>query len=216
MTKPLVVIGAGGHGREAVSLVLEEQRRGSSEWDLLGVLADTEPEHRALAALGVDWLGPVESIKTLETNYCVAIGSGYTRETIQRTWSSTVLRPATLIHWSASLGADVEWGLGCYVGAMSTMTTHVRLGEGVQVNVGCTLSHDVEVGDFATLAPGVRLTGGVAVGARASIFTGATVLPGVQIGSDAVVGAGAVVTRDVASGSTVVGVPARQVRRPKK
>ena len=47
----------------------------------------------------------------------------------------------------------------------------------------------------------------------ASIGSGATILGGVRIGRGALVGAGAVVTRDVAPGATVVGNPARELRR---
>lgn len=46
-----------------------------------------------------------------------------------------------------------------------------------------------------------------------AIGSGATILCGVRVGKGAVVGAGAVVTRDVPPGATVVGNPARVVRR---
>jgi len=47
----------------------------------------------------------------------------------------------------------------------------------------------------------------------ASIGSGATILANVTIGENAIVGAGSVVTRDVAPNATVVGNPARQIRR---
>jgi len=75
------------------------------------------------------------------------------------------------------------------------------------------VDHDCRIGDFVHLAPGVRLAGEVTVGEGALIGIGASVLPGVCIGAWDVVGAGAVVTEDVAPGVTVVGVPARPLRK---
>jgi acetyltransferase-like isoleucine patch superfamily enzyme len=47
----------------------------------------------------------------------------------------------------------------------------------------------------------------------ASIGSGATILGGLTIGENAMIGAGSVVTRDVPANSTVVGNPARLIRR---
>jgi bifunctional N-acetylglucosamine-1-phosphate-uridyltransferase/glucosamine-1-phosphate-acetyltransferase GlmU-like protein len=41
----------------------------------------------------------------------------------------------------------------------------------------------------------------------------APILPGITIGKHAVVGAGSVVTKDVPAGSTVVGNPAREIKK---
>jgi acetyltransferase-like isoleucine patch superfamily enzyme len=45
------------------------------------------------------------------------------------------------------------------------------------------------------------------------IGAGAIILPGVKIGKMAIVGAGAVVTKDVPDNTTVVGIPAKAVRK---
>jgi acetyltransferase-like isoleucine patch superfamily enzyme len=48
---------------------------------------------------------------------------------------------------------------------------------------------------------------------QASIGTGALIMGGVTIGKGATIGAGAVVTRDVRDKETVVGIPARRLRK---
>ena len=51
-------------------------------------------------------------------------------------------------------------------------------------------------------------------GTRVSMIGGsAVILGGVSIGEGAIIGAGAVVTRDVAANTTVVGNPARAIKR---
>ncbi len=210
------MIGAGGQGRETVSLIREAESRGSCRWDLLGIVADNEPDPDRLAALGVRWLGPVETLRQVETNVSVAVGEGRVRERLQHRAHEFGCGSTTLVHPSASVGWDIELGQGCYVGPLTVVTTHVRLGDGVQVNAGCTLSHDVVLGGFATLAPGVHLAGGVIVEEGATVYTGAAVLPRVRIGRGAVVGAGAVVTTDVPPGHTVVGIPAEPLKKHRK
>ena len=81
------------------------------------------------------------------------------------------------------------------------------------VNTRASVDHGCQIGAFAHVAPGVALAGDVNVGEGAFIGIGAAVVPGRSIGAWATVGAGASVVRDVAAGTTVVGVPARPMRR---
>ncbi|MCP4398008.1 MAG: serine acetyltransferase, partial [bacterium] len=60
---------------------------------------------------------------------------------------------------------------------------------------------------------GAHLCGGVSVGKRVFIGAGATIIPNINIGRDAVIGAGATVICDIPDEVTVVGTPARIVRR---
>lgn len=209
----VVVIGAGGSGREIYSLALEDATRAAHGWTVMGLLDSGAPELDRLERIGAPLLGSPDDRELLaelvDARFLVAIGDGGVRRTVSDHLTAAGLRSARLIHPDARLGTDVTVEDGCVVYPGTILTTNVRLAHGVHVNVGCTISHDIRIGSFATLSPGVHLAGGVHVGRGATVGTGASVIPGVSLGDDCVVGAGAVVIRDVEPGTTVVGVPAR-------
>lgn len=207
---PLVIVGAGGHGREVLDTARNER---SGSYDVLGLIADEEPDLDVLRRARARWLGPVEALRSLSADFVVAVGDGQVRAALAATVEGLGLRAARLWHATAHRSQDVEWGEGTVVLANATVTSCVDLGRHVHVNLGATVAHDCVVGDFVTVNPGAHLNGNVTVGAFATIGSGAVLRQGVTIGEGAVVGAGAVVTKDVAPGATVVGVPARPLER---
>jgi UDP-perosamine 4-acetyltransferase len=119
----------------------------------------------------------------------------------------TVIAPDAFVARSAQVGA------GCVVQSDVRLMPKVRLGRFVKVNIGAAVHHDCTVGNFCTLAPGSRLLGNVTLEDQVYIGAGAVVLNRLRIGKGATIGAGAVVTKDVAAGVTVIGVPARLLRK---
>jgi acetyltransferase-like isoleucine patch superfamily enzyme len=90
---------------------------------------------------------------------------------------------------------------------------HCQIGDSVILNTGCIIDHQTMVGEGAHICPGVRVAGRVKIESGAFLGIGSTVIPKVIIGCEAIVGAGAVVIGDVDAMATVVGVPARVVKR---
>jgi sugar O-acyltransferase (sialic acid O-acetyltransferase NeuD family) len=124
----------------------------------------------------------------------------------------------TLVHSKVERSPWVEIGEGSVICAGNMLTVNITLGQHVQINLDCTIGHDVVLEDYATLAPGVHVSGCVHLGKRVYIGTGAVIINGTQqepvvIGDDAVVGAGACVTGSIPAGWTVVGVPAKPLKR---
>ncbi|MEX2526779.1 MAG: acetyltransferase [Gemmatimonadota bacterium] len=211
MTRPLVVYGAGGLGRELVALA-----EAMAEWDVLGFLDDNLELNRAIRGGlpvlgGAEWLSG-EGAWVEGLHVALGVGAPALRRRLGRRVLDAGGTLATLVHPSVIPGPRVQVNAGAVVNVGSTLTVDIEVGEGCLVNPGCALGHDVVIGEYAVLSPGVCLSGVVEVAEGAEIGTGAVVLPGVTVGAWSVVGAGAVVHRDVPSNTVVAGVPARTLR----
>jgi sugar O-acyltransferase (sialic acid O-acetyltransferase NeuD family) len=207
--QPLVVVGAGGHGREVLDVVEAVLELDPQRFRLLGVLDDHEGPHPLLARRGITWLGPVEALADLDAAYALGVGDGAARASLDGAAAAWGREPATLVHPSATTGSACSLGPGLLLAAGARITTNVTVGRHVHINVNASVSHDCVLGDHVTINPGAVVTGTVTIGDGATVGAGATVRQGTVIGAGAVVGAGAAVVADVERGQTVAGVPAR-------
>ena len=200
---PVVVVGAGGHGRELVDVAR------AAGFEVVGVVSADAPEPDLLERLGVTWLGGDDKLDGLGVPHVLGLGYPEVRARVDAALTARGLQAATLVHPQSSIGSDVHLGDGVVVTAGVRITTNVVLGRHTHLGVGSVVSHDCRLGDHVTLAPGVLMSGDVTVGHRVFVGVGAVVVPGCVIGDDAVIAAGAVVVGDVPAGVTAKGVPAR-------
>ena len=208
MADDLVIVGAGGHGRETLDIVEAMNENGSGDWNFLGFVDDGEVRADRLVRREAEVV-ETAALDPEKVRYVIGIGNPGTRETVAGRLTLAGFVPAILIHPEASVGSDVRIAEGVVLAAGARLTTNVTLERHSQLNVGAVVSHDCEVGAFVTFSPGTLVNGECTIGDRAFFGTGAIVTPGLAIGADAKVGAGAVVLEDVPDGATVVGVPAR-------
>lgn len=209
---PLVVVGAGGHGREMLDVV-EAINRTKPTFRLIGVVDDCGDRDGLLARRDIRVLGQTASLSEIDALYAIGVGAPEQRRLVDALASSLNMRPATLMHPTVVLGTGLRIGPGFYAAAHAQVTTNVLIGRHVHLNLGATVSHDCILGDYVTLSPGVHLSGAVTIGAGVVLGVGAVVLPGVTIGDHTCVGAGAVVVDDLPPRITAVGVPAKALER---
>lgn len=209
----MVIIGAGGFGREVHDVVEAMDAAGSADstHELLGYLADGHADEELIAARGSRLLGATSLLETLpaDVRYVIAIGSGAARRRIDA-WATGLGRhPVTLVHPTATLGRhQVELGPGTIVCAGACVTTNVRTGRHVHLNLGVTVGHDTVLGDYVTASPNASISGNVVLDDEVNLGTGCSIIERRRVGARTVVGAGAAVVRDLPADVTAVGVPA--------
>lgn len=216
MTDDIVVVGAGGFGRETLDVIEAiDASADSRRWSVIGV-ADDAPSPTQLARLkarGYEHLGTVDhALDALRpAAYAVGIGSPAVRARLAADFDRAGWRAATLVHPSASVGSAVSLGEGVVVCGGVQLSTNTRLGRHVHLNPGVIVGHDSELAEFVSVNPGAVVSGEASIHEGVLIGAGAVVLQGLVVGRGAVIGAAACVTRSVPDRVTVVGVPARPV-----
>lgn len=211
----LVVIGAGGFGRQTLDIVEAINQRDGRVFNVVGVVDDAPTNEniellkaRNYSHLGTlkEWLG---SDGARECVYSICIGNPSVRKKLRERLEGTGCELATLIHPTALVESQVAIGAGCIVRAFVAVSTNVSVGANTILNAQTTVGHDTVIGSDCVINPGVNISGGVVVGSGVLVGTGAQVLQEITIGSGATVGASACVTKDVPEGAVAVGIPAK-------
>jgi sugar O-acyltransferase (sialic acid O-acetyltransferase NeuD family) len=210
------IVGAGGFGREVMplaELMLGAANRPDDEL----VFVDENPNLTLVNGHRV--LRPDEFLASAaEKHFNISISDYSVRERFARDFVAHEARPFSLVAAnSLNLHAN-EIGEGAILCPFTTITCNARIGKYFHANIYSYVAHDCVIGDFVTFAPAVHCNGGVTIEDYAYIGTGATIKHGtgagpIVIGRGAVVGMGAVVTKSVAPFATVVGNPARPLRK---
>lgn len=209
MPQRLVIVGAGGFGREVAWLA------GSlpETWDLVGFIDDNEAVQGTTIS-GFPVLGRLsETDRYADARLVVAVGSPRIRKkVVDRLVELGRTRFATLVHPSAHVNEFSSIGDGSIVTAVTYISDKTVLGRHCILNANSAIGHDTTIGDFSTLAGHVDICGNVSIGNGTEIGVGAVVVPGVNIGAGSLCCAGSVVANNVAHNAVVAGNPARRIK----
>lgn len=207
MTRRLLVLGAGGHGKVVADAALASGRYGSVAF------ADDRASARH-RPIGRDVVGAIDDAVATGAfdALVVGIGNNAARLAMQQRLEALGAPFDAVVHPRAVVAPSATIGPGSVLMAGVVVNAQARIERAVIANTACVVEHDCVVADGAHLSPGALLAGECSVGACSWIGIGACVIQGRRIGAASIIGAGAVVLSHVGSHETWAGVPARRIR----
>lgn len=207
MTKPIIILGAGGHSKVLINILLNQER------DVLGYVA---PEintnfNDKLAYLGKDQI--IYDYKPEDIDLVNGLGSLPGKE---ERWKldnnfSKGYTFSTIVDNSSILASDVILEEGVQIMAGCVIQPGTRIGRGTIVNTKSSIDHDCTIGKECHIAPGVTMSGGVNIGERVHIGTGSSIIQSITIGNNVVIGAGSIIREDIKKDSRLVPLQTQKI-----
>ncbi len=167
--------------------------------------------------MGVRILGSFEELFKSDIgglNFGVTMGDNKLRTEVAKKIRSAGGLTPSLIHPKSEISPSAKIGVGCFLHHSSFVWTRAQMGD------DCILSHNAHLSHHAIIEDGCSLSVMAMVGPyntlKKQVFVGidATVLPGIGIiGTNCLIGAKANVTKAYGANFTLVGNPARPLKK---
>lgn len=210
--KEIIVIGAGGFGKE-VKFLIDDINKQNQQYTFLGFYDDGIEKGKIINGFPV--LGSIADLNSSDKELSVAFGIGdpKTKKKIVNQLNNNKLQFPILIHPSVIISSDdVTIGKGTLICAGNIITCNIELKDFVTVNLMCTVGHDTIIENYCSFMPSVNISGEVHIHQCVYVGTGAKIINQLEIGQNTIVGAGAVVSKSLPENCTAVGIPAKPIK----
>lgn len=207
----VVIIGAGGFGREVLMLI-KACNEESAQFNILGFIDDgLEP---GLKVHDLVVLGNTEYLLNLTEKPSLVLAVGAPKLKKELTDKLNDFKFVTLIHPAVTIPEynNGKIGEGVLICEGTILTCDYTIANYVTLNLNCTIGHDSRLGKYSSCMPGVNISGEVVLEQGVYVGTGATIINQVCIGENSIIGAGATVAKDIPPNCTAVGMPAKPIK----
>lgn len=209
--KNLIIVGAGGLGREVHWLAKQSVGYGK-EFVCKGFLEKQISEPLSEYPNYPPILG-LSSSYPIENNdvFVCAIGNVKRKKAVVDGLLKRGARFINLVHNSANIAPNTSVGMGNIIGPLVQISCDCKIGSFNTFNSNVTVGHDVQIADYCHLNAFAFVGGEVQLADSVTIHPHASIMPAVSIGDSGTVGVGGIVVKDVLPNTTVFGNPAKAI-----
>lgn len=207
--KSLYIVGAGGCGRELLSMLLNTGLY-SGKYTIVGFLDDTDNPLQGKAC-DRDVVGTIKGYIPQENDtLLMGIADPHAKARLVPILKEKGAHFTSFIHPGVSLGRNNTIGEGVVIYGGMGMTVNVSIGDFTTLQA-CYLGHDVTIGKYSTISSFCNIMGYVNIEERVFLGSNVAVKPKTIIHKDSYVCMGSVVIKDVGEYTKVIGNPAREI-----
>lgn len=209
--KNLIIIGAGGYGREVHNLVPFCKGYGE-EFIIKGFINDiTNALDRFEGYAPI--IGTIKDyIPQQDDVFICAIGDIAGRKKCIQLLLERNAEFINLIDKTAYLNRNTVIGIGCIIGENVRVSCDCKVGNFTILQEDCLVGHDSTIGDFCHFHSRAFIAGNVTIGNEVHVGPYALIHPRKKVGDGSTIGAGSFIIRNVHSGNTVYGNPAKVMK----
>lgn len=215
--KDIVIIGAGGVGKET-ALLIKQINENKLTWNLLGFVDDNvELQNKYIN--GIKVICNVEELCDIDKDMfvvCAIANYKIKKSIVSKLKKNRHIKFANIIHPEVYLCDSVQLGEDVIIYPGCILTTNITIGDHVIISPRCGIGHESQISDYSSLLWNVSISGNVKINEGCLLGSSSTVIQNKSIGCGSIIGAGAVVVDDIPSFCTAVGVPAKPIKFFKK
>ena len=208
MCKKLIIVGAGGMGREVLQWV-KDINKIECVWDIIGFIDDNE---HALDNIECDY-GIVGSVSDWDVKkdeyFAVAIADPKIKRAVVERLKVREANFATIIHPRARIGEFNAIGKGSIIYPGAALSVNICIGEFVTL-LSSAIGHDVIIGDYSSIMGKCSVNGNVHIGDNVYLGCGCIVAPRRKIVDNVYAATGSVIMTNRRKSIKVMGNPARK------
>lgn len=206
--KNLVIIGAGGCGREVLQWA-KDINEVEKRWHIKGFIDDN---HDVLSGRKCDVavLAKIDEYEIeINDEFVCAIGDARIRKRVVEKLKARGAKFITLIHPSAILADNCLLGEGVVIYPYTIISDNVIISDGCIINAFSSVGHDSVLGEYCTISAHCNITGMCRLGDQVFMGTTSHIIPGIKVGNGVYICAGSTVMTRVRDGVKILGYPAK-------
>jgi UDP-N-acetylbacillosamine N-acetyltransferase len=143
----LLIIGAGGHGKDVTETAED------IGYDEIAYLDDNNP-------MAIGKFDELEKFRDQYENAFVALGNNKLRSDLIKRLKEAGYNVPSLIHPSAYISRSATIGDGTIIEPRAVLNARCKIGEGCIISTGAIIDHDAEVGEYCNIKTGALVKDG--------------------------------------------------------